>query len=130
LRPRFDEAELGFILAVLREAAAAKKQQAEALKVERERLKVSVDSLSLRLMKEGPYGACHQLKEDRAKLEASGCSLNSPGKVDVVLAGVIAHLEKIQACKRGNVPHRHPLFWHYLEELSALETQKAQISTS
>lgn len=128
MRPKFDEAEVRFILSILREAYARKKQEADIMKAEKMRLKVSVDSLSVRLMKEGPYGVCQQLKEDKAKMEALGYTLNSPEKFGVVLAGVIAHLEKVQACKRGHVPHRHSLFWSYLEELSALETQKAKVS--
>jgi hypothetical protein len=123
LRPKFDEAELGFILAVLKETYARKKQEADIMEAEKMRLEASVQSLSLRLFKEGPYGVCQQLKENRAKLEAlSGLALNNAEKETIVLKGIISHLQKIDRHQRGHVPHRHSLFWTYLEELSALET--------
>lgn len=129
LRPKFREPELRFILAVLKEVKNARQQQVEVLKIERERLEASVQSLSQRLFKEGPYSTCQELKEDRAKLEAlSGLVLNNAEKENIVLKGIISHLQKIQRHQRGHVPHRHSLFWTYLEELSALETQKATVS--
>ncbi len=123
MRPKFDEAELGFILAVLKETYARKKQEADIMEAEKMRLEASVQSLSLRLFKEGPYSTCRELKEDRAKLEAlSGLALNNAEKETIVLKGIISHLQKIDRHQRGHVPHRHSLFWTYLEELSALET--------
>ena len=118
LRPKFREAELRFILAVLKEAAAVKKQQAEVLKIERMRLEASVQSLVLRLFKEGPYSTCRELKMNRDKLSAlGGLAPNRLEKETIVLKGIIAHLQKIQRHQRGHVKHLHSLFWTYLREL-------------
>jgi hypothetical protein len=128
-RPCFTDLEVSFMLHVLKEAAAVKKQQVETLQAEKMRLEASVQSLSLRLFKEGPYNTCRPLKEDRVKLSAlGGFTLNNLEKENIVLNGIISHLQKIQRHQRGHVKHLHSLFWSYLEELSALETQKAQIS--
>ena len=117
-RPCFTDLEVSFILHVLKEAAAAKKQQAEALEAEKQRLINSVQSLSLRLFKEGPYNTCHQLKMDRAKLSAlSSLAPNRLEKETIVLADLIRHVIKIQARKCGHVPHRHSMYWVYLRAL-------------
>jgi hypothetical protein len=120
LRPKFREAELRFILAVLKETYARKKQEADIMKAEKMRLGASVQSLVLRLFKEGPYAVSGPLKEDRAKLAAlSGPSPNRLEKEIIVLADLIRHVEKIQARKCGHVPHRHSMFWTYLRELES-----------
>jgi hypothetical protein len=117
------------MLHVLKEAKRARQQQAEALKLERDRLEANVQSLSVHLMKEGPYAVCGPLKEDRAKLAAlSSLAPNRLEKETIVLNGIISHLQKIQRHQRGHVKHLHSLFWSYLEDLSALETQKATVS--
>jgi len=128
-RPCFTDLEVSFMLHVLKEAKRARQQQAEALKLERDRLEANVQSLSVHLMKEGPYGVCGPLKEDRAKLAAlSSLAPNRLEKETIVLKGIISHLQKVQRHQRGHVKHLHSLFWSYLEDLSSLETQKAQIS--
>jgi hypothetical protein len=119
-RPCFADLEVSFMLHVLKEAKRARRQQAEALEAEKMRLEASVQSLSLRLFKEGPYSVCRELKEDRAKLAVlSGPSPNRLEKETIVLADLIRHVIKIQARKCGHVPHRHPLFWTYLRELES-----------
>jgi hypothetical protein len=119
-RPKFSDAELSFILHIFKEAKRARQQQAEVLKIERERLEASVQSLVLRLFKEGPYNTCRELKEDRAKLQAlSGPSPNRLEKEIIVLADLIRHVIKIQARKCGHVPHRHSMYWTYLRELES-----------
>jgi len=117
-RPKFSDAELSFILQIFKEAKRVRLEQAEALEAEKMRLEASVQSLVLRLFKEGPYSVCQQLKENRAKLEAlSGLAPNRLEKETIVLADLIRHVIKIQARQGGHVPHRHSMYWTYLREL-------------
>jgi hypothetical protein len=126
-RPKFSDAELSFILQIFKEAKRARQQQAEALEAEKQRLINNVQSLSLRLFKEGPYSVCQQLKMDRAKLAAlGGLAPNRLEKETIVLADLIRHVIKIQARQGGHVPHRHSMYWTYLRELGTWETQKKQ----